>query len=356
MHATTVSPHTAPHTPFPRVVAIAVALAALVAGVVMAFSWTAVTAEPHDIPVVIAGPAPAVEAVTTLLDEKKEGLFALDTVSDRSEAIDAIEARQAVGAIIIGDEPELLTASAAGALGTPVASLAGPLQAALTAQAQAQAAAAGAQAPAVVLTVTDVVPFSEDDANGLGMSAAFFPLLLGGMLGGIAVSLLVAGPARRILGTVVYSIVGGLALTAILQGWFGSLQGDFWLNASAFALSLAAIGAPIIGFFSLIGRAGIAVGPVVMMLFANPISGAGLPSQFLPGIWGQVGQWFPPGASATLVRDLSYFPQADATMAWLVLGCWTAGGLLLAALGHARSARRTALAAAAPHEPVAVAV
>ncbi|WEK60900.1 MAG: hypothetical protein P0Y60_16605 [Candidatus Microbacterium colombiense] len=324
-------------TPIARVTGIALGLAAVVTAIVLAFSWPAVTAEPRDVPLVIVGPAAAVDGIQTLLDEKADGLFAIDAVDDRADAVSAIEHREAVGAIVLGQKPELLTASAAGALGAPVAALAAPLQAAITAQAQA---AAGPDAPPVVLTTTDVVPYAADDANGMLLSSAFFPLLLGGMLGGIAVSLLVTGPARRILGTVIYAIVGGVVLTSILQGWFGSIQGDFWLNASAFTLALAAIGAPIIGFFSLIGRAGIAVGPVVMMLFANPISGAALPAQFLPGGWGAVGQWFPPGAAATLVRDLSYFPSADATMPWLVLGCWAVGGLLLAALGHARAARR----------------
>jgi hypothetical protein len=51
-----------------------------------------------------------------------------------------------------------------------------------------------------------------------------------------------------------------------------------------------------------------------------------------------VGQWFPPGASATLVRDLAYFPAADTTFPWLVLAGWAVGGFLLAVLGHFRQA------------------
>ena len=100
----------------------------------------------------------------------------------------------------------------------------------------------------------------------------------------------------------------------------------------------AAIAAPITGVVALIGRAGLAVGPIVMMLFANPISGAAMPREFLPGAWGQIGQWFPPGAAANLLRDVSYFPQADASFSWLVLGAWTVGGLFLSVLGHFRTA------------------
>ena len=93
----------------------------------------------------------------------------------------------------------------------------------------------------------------------------------------------------------------------------GALQGDFWVNSAAIALALTAIAAPILGFVALIGRAGIALGVLTFLLFANPISAAAIPVEFLPVPWGAIGQWFPPGAAATLLRDLSYFPAADAT-------------------------------------------
>ena len=103
-------------------------------------------------------------------------------------------------------------------------------------------------------------------------------------------------------------------------------------------IQLAAIAAPITGFVALIGRAGIAFGPLVMLLFANPLSSANAPKEFLVAPWGEVGQWFPPGAAATLLRDLSYFPEADASFPWLVLGAWMVGGLLLSVVGHFRTA------------------
>jgi hypothetical protein len=127
-------------------------------------------------------------------------------------------------------------------------------------------------------------------------------------------------------------------LTAVMQNWFGSLQGDWWANAGAIAVSIAAIAGPITGFVALVGRSGIAVGPVLFLLIANPMSGATLPPQLLPRPWGEVGQWFPPGASATLLRDLSYFPAASVAFPWLVLGAWAIGGLVLSIAGHFRTA------------------
>ena len=70
------------------------------------------------------------------------------------------------------------------------------------------------------------------------------------------------------------------------------------------------------------------------MLVANPISAAALPWQFLPEPWGLVGQWFQPGAGATLLRDLSYFPEASSIgFAVSVLAVWAVVSLALVALG-----------------------
>lgn len=345
-------------TPLPRTLGIATALTAVVALVVLAFSWPAVTAEPKDVPIALVGPDPAVSAVESRLAENSEGVFDTSTLDDRASAVDAIERREIAGAVVLGPEPELLTASANGPLDQPVARLAAPLQAALAEQAgQAPGQAPEQGGQPVTLTVTDVVPYSEDDPTGGRLTSAFFPLLLGGMVGGIAIGLAVTGPGRRTVAVLAYSAIGGAVLTGILQTWFGSVQGDFWVNATAFALALGAIAAPIVGFVSLLGRAGIAVGPVVMMLFANPISGAALPAQFLPGAWGAVGQWFPPGASATLVRELSYFPNADTAFPWLTLVAWTAGGLLLALASGLRRTPAQApgqAAAAEDRRPVGV--
>lgn len=330
-----------PPTPIGRVTALGLGLAAIVAVIVLAFSWPSVTADPHELPVVISGPATAVDAAEQALDEAQPGAIAFTEVGDRAEAVTAIERREAYGAIVLGETPEVLTSSAASpVVAQLLGTVATKLEQGVNAQAAAAAAAAGAPGtpPHVTVAVSDVVPLAEADPRGTGLTAAMFPLVLGGMLGGIAISLGVIGALRRVSAVVLYAAVGGAVLAGILQGWFGSLQGGYWANAAAIGLALAAIAAPITGFVALIGRAGIAVGPVVMLLIANPMSAAAMPREFLPAPWGEVGQWFPPGAAATLVRDLSYFPAADATFPWLVLGAWTLGGVLLSVLGHFRTA------------------
>jgi hypothetical protein len=329
-----------PRTPLLRVTALALALVALVGVIVLAFSWPTVTAEPKDLPVAIAGPDQAVEAASQAIDEKADGAIALQGVDDRAAAIEAIEHREVYGAVILGAEPEVLIASGGSTVvAQMLTGVAANLQEGLNAQVQAAAAAAGAPAPASIeVSVTDVVPLADTDPRGTGIATSIFPLVLGGMVGGIAISLVVIGALRRVFAVVLYGAVGGLVLSAVLGGWFGALQGGYWADAAAIGLALMAIAAPITGFVALIGRAGIAFGPLVMLLFANPLSSANAPKEFLATPWGEVGQWFPPGAAATLLRDLSYFPEADASFPWLVLGAWTVGGLLLSVVGHFRTA------------------
>lgn len=335
-----------PHTPWLRSVLLAVGAAAAVVVVLLAFLWPTVTSTVKDLPIAIAGDSTAVSAVEKQLDTAADGAFDVTAVSSRQDAVDLIRTRDVYGAIVLGEAPEVLTASANGAA---VSQLLGQVATRIQAQAQQQADAAvkqaiaagrapeGTTAPTITVKVTDVVPLASSDPRGLGLAAAAFPLVLGGMLGGILISVLVAGSWRRLTAVAVYAVAGGLAVAGILQGWFGILQGDFWGNALAIALSMFATASVIVGMNALIGRAGIAVGAVITVLIGNPLSAAAQPLQFLVGPWGAIGQWFVPGASVTLLRDLSYFPDADAAFPWLVLLGWAALGVVAMLAGHFRN-------------------
>ena len=325
-------------TPWGRVAAIGVALAVVVAVIVLAFSWPNVTSEPKDVPLAIVGPGEQIEALEAALDERAPGLFAVSTADDRDAAVAAIEHRDVYGAIVLGPEAEVLTASA----GSPIVAqqltaFASVLEARLRDAVAAQLPE-GMTPPPVTVAVTDVVPLAKSDPRGIGLVSAAFPVVLGGMLGGILISLAIVGTVRRLLALGVYVVVAGFAIAGIMQGWFGVLHGSYLLNAAVLAAGLLAIGATIVGFAALVGRPGVAIGPVLFLLIANPISSAAQPVEFLPEPWGAVGQWFPPGAGATLLRDASYFPATDTTFPWLVLIGWSAAGILLALVGHVRSA------------------
>jgi hypothetical protein len=320
-------------TPWRRLVVIGVGVAAIVSIIVLAFSWTAVTATVKNLPVSVAGSTAASHQLEKALDTASPGTLTFTRADDRAAAVTLIKERKTYGAIVLGDSPEVLTSSAASPIVSQVLTGLAPT---LQEQLNAAVAASGDSAHPVTVTVTDVVPFSGSDPRGSGLTAAAFPLTLGGLLGGVIAALLVVGAWRRVVSLSVYVTGGGVALAGILQGWFGIIQGDFFVNAGLIALTLLAISATIVGVVSLVGRVGTLVGPIVFLLFANPISSATQPLEFLPGPWGQVGQWFPPGAGATLLRDQSYFPSASTAFAWLVIAGWAALGVCLALVGHFR--------------------
>ncbi len=322
------------NTPWPRLGVVGVVLAAVIGAILVAFLWPAATAEPRGLPIALAAPQAMADQLRAGMEAQAPDRFDFTDTADRDTATELIETRAAYGAIVLGQEPEVLVSSAANAaVAAQLSSLAPTLQA----QLNAELAAAGQEPPApIVVAVTDVVPLAASDANGVILSASAFPLVLGGVVGGIAISLGIVGIWRRLTALLVFSVVGGLTITGILQGWFGGLQGDYLANSSAIALALLAIGGFVVGLAALLGRPGIALGVVLFVLFANPISSAAIPVEFMVRPWGEIGQWFPPGAAGTLLRDLSYFPKADSLFVWLVLAGWALAGLLLIAITHGR--------------------
>jgi hypothetical protein len=230
--------------------------------------------------------------------------------------------------------------------------MAAAIQAVKAGQAPPPAASGPFEIPTVTVTVTDLAPFADSDPQGIGLTVSLFPLVIGGVLGGVLISLTVVGGLRRVVAVVIYAAAAGLVLTGILQSWLGALQAGFWVDAGAIALAIGAIATTVTGLAGLLGRPGVALGAVSMILFANPLSAANVPVEFLLQPWGAIGQWMPPGAAATLLRDLSYFPDAEVAFPWALLGCWMLAGLMLTLVDvPGRRAARAQAAAAVASEP-----
>ncbi|WP_181034087.1 ABC transporter permease [Arthrobacter sp. GMC3] len=363
------STNTPPHTRWGLTLATAVGAAAVVAVVLLAFLWPTVTSSVHNLPVVVSGSGPAATALNAQLD--KAGAFTISPADGREAAVDAVETRDAYGAFVIAEDGsgiEVLTASAASPVVVQIMNQAAATisqglaqQAAATQTAHLQAALASGDLSAVTaamqpvaapkVTVTDLAPLNPKDPRGTGLALLGLPLAMGGMIGGVLISLVVTGFRRRLAAAAVYGVAGGLGLVGILQGWFSILSGPYLLNALAMGLGLFAIAITIVGLESLLGKPGIPIGAVLTMFIGNPISSLTSPQEFLPGAWGQIGQWFVPGATGTLLRDLSYFPNASVGIHWLVLVVWSAAGITLAILGRHRDEEAVHLPAMLDDEP-----
>lgn len=354
-----------------KVIGTSLLASLLVAVVILAFTWPTKTMEAKNLPVSIAGPEVTVSQFEQSLKDKGIETFELKQASSREEAEQQIKQRETYGAIIFteGAAPEVLTAPAANAAATQMLNnVATQLNAqiqqkALTAKTEAltQAAQAGGeqgaqaaaqleqmkaqaeQASAMAVKTTVVVPLSEGDSSGSGIAISAFPLVIGGILGGALSLTLVNGTWRRFVTAILYAVIAGALTALILSTWFGFIPGDFATLWAAFGATYLATASFMIGMGALlVPAAGLGLGAVVTMFIGNPISGASMPSVFLPGAWGQIGQMLVPGASSTLLRSIAYFPEAAMSDQWLVLGSWIAFGLLAGVIGWALKERRPA--------------
>lgn len=343
----------------------------IVAVVILAFTWPAKTMEAKNLPVSIAGPEVTVSQFEQSLKDQGIETFDLKQASSREEAEQQIKQRETYGAIIFteGAAPEVLTAPAANTAATQILNgVATQLNAqiqqkALAAKTEAltQAVQAGGeqgaqaaaqleqmkvqaeQASAMEVKTTAVVPLSDSDTSGSGIAISAFPLVIGGILGGSFSALRVNGTWRRFATATLYAVIGGALTALILNVWFGLVPGDFATLWVAFGATYLATASFIVGVSALSSPlAGLGLGAMVTMFIGNPISGASMPSVFLPGAWGQIGQMLVPGASSTLLRSIAYFPEAATSGQWLVLGSWIAFGLLTGVIGWALKERRTA--------------
>lgn len=354
-----------------KVIGTSLLASLIVAVVILAFTWPTKTMEAKNLPVSIAGPEVTVSQFEQSLKDKGIETFELKQASSREEAEQQIKQRETYGAIIFteGAAPEVLTAPAANAAATQMLNgVATQLNAqiqqkALTAKTEAltQAVQAGGeqgaqaaaqleqmkaqaeQATAMTVKTTAVVPLSDSDTSGSGIAIAAFPLVMGGTIGGVLSLTLIKGTWRRFATATLYAVIAGALTALILSTWFGFIPGDFATLWAAFGATYLATASFMIGMGALlVPAAGLGLGAVVTMFIGNPISGASMPSAFLPGAWGQIGQMMVPGASSTLLRSIAYFPEAATSGQWLVLGSWIAFGLLTGVIGWAVKERRTA--------------
>lgn len=310
-------------TAWARAVGIGIGLAMLIGVLVTAFAWPATESAPRDVPIAAVASAEATAQLEEQLATAVPGGFELRPVPDIEAARQLIYDREVYGALVLepAGSPHVLTASAAS-----------PVVAQLIQGVAGRLAAQGSEGSAA--PVEDVVPLPEADPRGSGFAAAALPMVIGGMIVGIATSFLVGGVWRRVGGAVAAALAAGVVVTVVTQVWLGVLDGHAWTNVGAIALTIAAMAMTLIGLVAMIGPRGIPIGAVAMFLLGNPLSGVASAPEMLPTGWGTLGQLLPPGAGGTLLRSTSFFDGAVVTGPILVLGTWLAVGLALAALGH----------------------
>ena len=292
--------------------AAAILVVPLVVAVVLTlFAWPSSRLEPRDLPIAVAGAPAAANAIEHELSAQ-EGAFDIHRYATEGEAREAIEDREVYGAFVASpSDPKVLTSSA----GSPaVAQL-------LTHAAAEQDA-----------EIEDVVTTPK---AGSGLGSTVLPLVLAGVLTGILASLAVTRGSARAGLTIAGSVLAGLAAALVADTWLGIVEGDWLVNAGAFALTFLAIAAAITGLYSLFGKAGLGIGALLMIFVGNPFSAAATAPELLPQPVGGLGQLMPPGAGANLLRSTGFFDGAGSAEHVAVLAVWAVAGLAAMLLARA---------------------
>ncbi|MFV2177083.1 hypothetical protein ACFHW2_05275 [Actinomadura sp. LOL_016] len=299
---------------------------------IVAFTWPAARTAPHDVPIVVAGPAAAVTAER--LERARPGAFDIEVRPGADDARAAIADRAAYGAVVTTPAgPRVLTASAASPMvAQQLTALAGTL--------------AGPQGPA---PVQDVVAADPDDPRGSGLATLILPLVMSSLAAAVLLTLAIPSAAWRVAGALLFAAIGGLGVAGVAYGWLSLVPGPYPLVAGVVAATIAAVTAAVAGLAAAVGRAGLGLGALTFLLLGNPISGVATAPEMVPEPWGALGQLLPPGAAGTLIRSALFFDGAGAGAPLAVLLGWAAAGFVLLGVGGLRNARRES---APEREPV----
>ncbi|GAB4587909.1 hypothetical protein [Nocardia sp. IFM 10818] len=312
-----------------RAVALGLAAALIQAVMLIAFAWPAANIAPRDLPVAVAGPQAA--AVAGKLAAHDPDAFDIRTFADEPAARAAIENREVYGAIITGAQPRALIASAAS-----------------PAVAQQLSAMTQQLSGAVPTPAEDVVAADPDDPRGSGFGAMVLPLVMSGIAAGVLLTLLIPSIPARALGVTSFALAGGLLSMTIVQGWLSLIPGNYLTMAAIAALVSFAVAGTVVGLAAALGRPGIGLAALTMLLIGNPFSAATSAPEMLPQPWGALGQLLPPGAAASLLRSVAFFDGAAATTPLTVLLTWSAAALALLTFATLRTRESTQAPELAP--------
>ncbi|MCX5090960.1 ABC transporter permease [Streptomyces sp. NBC_00365] len=351
----------------------AVALPIVITLAVMAFAWPAGRIAPRDVPVGIVGTGPATQNAVEGLARAKPGAFDFHLYADQQAARSAIENRDVYGAFAIsGDSVTVLKASAAGPsvaqlltdVGQQLADKAtqqiaqqmaaqqkaaeqqkaaaahSSTKAHKQAAAQrgaAQQGAAAADSPVKILVkAVDVVPVAAEDPRGVVFSSSVFPLTICGIIIGAFVTMArgLARPRHRVLTLLVACAVAAFGIYVVAQGFLGALPHSHVATWAILSLDLISISATAAGVIRLFGPAGLGLSAALMVFIGNAFSGATSAPEMLPKGVEDIGQWLPPGAGASLLRDTAYFDGNGGGGHLAVLILWSVIGLTAVMFGH----------------------
>jgi len=287
--------------------------------------------QPHDIPVGLVGPDPAVQQISSSFGANAPGAFQFTTYASEQDARAALDDRTVDGVLILGSGT-LIVAGAEGDGAT------GVITAAFTNAFQAQGKA---------LTLETVHPFPSGDAHGL----ILFFVVVATLISTLASQAILLATGKAVglglrLGlTAVYGVLVGLTAMGMAT-WISGGYGDgFWAAAALVALASMALGGMVGGLARLLGPPGIGLAALLMLL-SLVSSGGPVGSQLLPDFYRALAPWTIAAQMYSALRGALFFGGAALAGPIAVLAGWLVVGVALVLLGGLAARRRPKPAAA----------
>ena len=333
----------AAHPPWRQLLIISVVLPLMIAVAVLTFAWPVVRMAPRDLPVGIVGASPASEQAVAALAQGEPGGFAFQLYADQAAALSAIKDRDVYGAFAFSYRK--ITVLEASAASPAVAQLLDGVGQQLAEHATEQAAASGEPLLRTRVAQVDVVAASASDPREMALALQFVPLSISSLIMAAVIALVLGfRPAwRQVMAVAVVSCAAGLGAYLIVQGFLGMLPHEHLATWAALSLAVFAMGSAAAGLIALVGAAGLGLSAALMVFVGNAFSGNTSAPQLLPTAADHIGQWFPPGAAANLLRSTAYFNGNGASGHVYVLVIWSALGLAAIVVGHHAPVRYAAM-------------
>lgn len=290
---------------------------------------------PNDMAVALVASAGTAEDLTSDIEDEAPGAFDLVRTTDTNAAVDAVEQRDVVGAVVV-DGTEVTTVIASGG---------GRLAASTVTQLGDRVAAEVGSASSA--TIEEVAPLPADDPSG---SILFFLLVICTVGAFLSVSgVAQAFPAARVR-TMVATTAGAALLVPILGFSMISVYVDFeaTFGTVATVIGIGMIYTLTIGLIATfltttLGSASIFVVILVLIAFNFPSVGASVPASMLPSFWQVVHDGWVGSGAFEAMRSVLFF-DGHQSGRWLIqLLLWLAGAALLliaVTVGRARRASR----------------
>ena len=286
---------------------------------------------PHEVPVGIVGSSQQTELFAQKLTDESDGKFVAHVVGSADEARQQVREGTLAGAFVAQRTQATIIV---GTTNSPVAAeavqkLFGPI-------------AFERQLP---VQVDDVMPTGANDGTGQGL----FFMLVGLSIGGYTSALVVAAFAARLkaawtgLAAVVTTGVIAALSTVIAGPIFGVVTNHAWqifLISWLYVLTVTLFGValhPVLGSWTT---------PTLTIMFVMlnfTSSGGILPSNFQPGIFQGLNQFWIGRAWVDMARGLQYNPWLDLGRPALTLCLWTAAAIVLILVVRALRAKHSAI-------------